>query len=308
MFLKKISSFFVIFAFVLLGCFLMNKVIVDKLFEKESKLPVKTKWLAIGDSHIVNALNPEDYPWLVNRAHSGERLLYNLEKVKYYVENNPQIELVILGYWHNTMMYDKDWVLYGKDAPYRYESYLPLLLLNDTDVSYLDVSENRKLFWENYWGFKIGYPSPAVKLAVKNFFTFNEALEMRGGFKKAGTKYIKKKSIHKKDTTNFVVDSLALKNLKDVVSYLSDKKIKLVLLNTPVTDEFLSPLKELNVDLMHNTALSYVGHKNIWYLDYTNHEVADELFKDSHHLNTDGANYFTPILVDSIQTLIKNKN
>ena len=307
MFLKRLSNFSVILMIVLFGCLLLNKGIVDKLFTKESKLPIEAKWIAVGDSHITNSVNPEDYPWLVNRAHSGERLLYNFEKIKYYVENNPQIELVILGYWFSTMVYNEDWVFYGKDAQYRYESYLPLQLLNNTDVSYLNVPENRKLFWENYLGFKVGYPSPAVKLIVKNFFTFNQSLEMRGGFRNARMRYSKKTVTHKKDTANIVIDSLALKNLKDIVSYLKRKKVKLVLLNTPVTKEFLSPLNKGNIDLMNNIALSYVDHKNVWYLDFTNYKVLDEHFNDLHHLNIDGANYFTPILIDTIQKLTAKK-
>ncbi|MDA9317156.1 hypothetical protein N9Q58_04495, partial [Polaribacter sp.] len=248
-------------------------------------------------------------PWLINRAHSGERLLYNFEKIKFYVENNPQIELILLGYWYNTLLYDKDWVLNGKDVQYRYESYLPLQLLNGTEVDYLNVPENKKLFWENYLGYKIGYPSPAVKLAVKNYFTFNNALEMKGGFgfRKERMVYTKKESVYEKDTSSIRVDSLALKNLKDIVSYLKEKKVKLVLLNTPLLKEFFAPLKTSNVDLMDSIAMSYVDQKNVWYLNFSSYKLANKYFGNIDHLNLDGANFLTPILIDTIKSVTTNK-
>ena len=214
MFLKKLIPFLSVLAIILVGCLFFNKTIVNKLFKKEAILPKETKWLAIGDSHITNAINPEKYTWLENRAHSGERLPYNFEKIKFYVENNPQVELIILSYWFNTVNYDLDWILHGKDAKYRYESYLPLMLYNKTNVDYLNVQENKVLFRENYLGFKYGYPSPATKLAVKNFLTFNDNLEMKGGFLKARLKYKAKKTNLKKDTTTLYVDKIAINKLK----------------------------------------------------------------------------------------------
>jgi hypothetical protein len=308
MFLKKISNFLIMLMIALLACLLLNKFIVDKLLSDESKLPDHTKWIAFGDSHIANSINPEEFPWLVNRAHSGERLLYNFEKIQYYIENNPQIELVILGYWVNTMQYDEDWLLYGKDAQYRYESYLPLQLFNGTDVSYLDVPENSTLYWENYWGYKIGYPSPAVKIAVKNFLTCNNNLEMKGGFLKGTQTYSEKAVTHNKDTTTIAVDSLALKNLNDVVTYLKEKNVKLVFLNTPATKEFFRPINDSHINVFNKIVSSYVDNKNVWYLNFSNYKLHNKYFNDLHHLNFNGANYFTPILIDSILNITTIKN
>lgn len=286
-----------------MGCLILNKVIVDKLYKRESILPNQIKWLAIGDSHIVNSINPENYSWLDNRAHSGERLLYNFEKIKFYIENNPQIELIILGYWHQTMLYNMDWVHHGKDVKYRYESYLPLMLFNNTVVDYLNVAENKNLFLENYWGYKVGYPSSSVKLMVKNYFSFNENLEMKGGFLKAKRKYIPNKIPKKSDSTKLVIDKLALDNFKEIVSYLKIKKVKLVLYNSPLRKEFIESFNNQNIKLIDKIALSQTDSLNVWYINHSKYDIPDEYFNDLDHLNINGANYITPILIDSIINL-----
>lgn len=302
-FLNRLKFFLFFITALLLVCLFLNKHIVDKLFELEAKLPVNAKWLAIGDSHITNAINPEEYPELQNRAHSGERLLYNFEKIKLYINHNPQVELVILGYWYNSLLYDMDWVLYGKDTKYRYESYIPLMLFNQTDVNYFNVPINRNLFLENYWGYKLGYPSPTVRLMVKNYLTFNRNLEMKGGYLKAKKKYRRSEITQEKDTSRIQIDTLALNNLRDIVNYLQSKNVKLILYNTPVRAEFFAPLNEYNVYLTDSIAESFTNDSTIWYINHSNYDIPDDFFNDRHHLNQWGANYMTPILIDSIRHL-----
>lgn len=305
MFFKKITTFLFILVIVLIGCLLMNKIILDQLFKKESQLSSDIKWIAIGDSHITNSINPVNYPWLENRAHSGEKLLYNFEKIKLYVDNNPQIELVILGYWFGSLSYNMDWVLHGKDVKYRYETYLPLMLYNNTAVDYLNVPENQSLFLENYWGYKIGYPSPSVKLLVKNYFTFNQNLEMKGGFLEAKLKYEGKELEVDKEEKSSKMDSLSIINLNQIVNYLKKRNIKLVIYNTPIHNDLLKKLSKHEIEKTDSIAMSHVDNKNVWYINHTKFNVKNDFFNDVHHLNSDGANYITPILIDSILKLTK---
>jgi len=305
-FIKKITFFILLLLVVLTGTLLINKLILNYLYDKEAKLPKETKWLAIGDSHITNAINPEKYNWIQNRAHSGERLLYNFEKIKFYIDNNPNVELVILGYWNSTLSYDMDWVRFGKDAKYRYESYLPLMFYNNSDTQYLNVPKNKSLYYENYLGYKFGYPSPSTRLTVKNFLTFNQDLEMRGGFLNRKNKYSREvENLNiKKDSIKMVIDSLPLKNLEDIIKYLKDRNVKLVFYNTPNTEEFFAPFNDYNIRLSDSIISSYVDNKSVWYINHSKFYLPDSLFNDKHHLNTFGANYMTPILVDSINKLV----
>lgn len=305
-FISNTSLFISLMIFVLLASFFLNKLILNYLYEKEAKLPNATKWLAVGDSHITNSINPENYKWIQNRAHSGEKLLYNYEKIKYYVENNPNIEVVIIGYWFGSLSYDLNWVHNGKDAKYRYESYLPLMFYNNTNTEYLNIHKNRTLYCENYLGFKFGYPSPSTRLAVKNFFTFNNNLEMRGGFLKAKLKYKNKNIKIEKDTTRWNIDALPLKNLKNIIYYLKSKNIKVVFYNTPNTDEFYLPLNEYNIKLSDSVIRSYVDQKSVFYVDYSRLKLPDSLYNDKHHLNFIGANFMTPKLIDTINVILKN--
>lgn len=309
MFSKKIRNFSIILAVVLIACFGLSKIILDNLFQKEAQLSKDTKWIAIGDSHITNAINPANYPWLVNRAHSGEKLLYNFEKIKLYIDNNPQVELVILGYWFGSLSYNMDWVLHGKDAKYRYETYLPLMIYNNTDVNYLNVPENKSMFLENYWGYKIGYPSPSVKLLIKNYFTFNQNLELKGGFLKARLKY-NGKQLEKaeKEQKSTKMDSLSSVNLKQIVNYLKKKNVKLVLYNTPIHNDLLKKLTKAEVKKTDSIAMSFVDNKKVWYINHTKLITKNDFFNDVHHLNLDGANYITPLLMDTISKITKKNN
>lgn len=294
----------------LLTCFVVNKVILSHLIEKESKLPLEAKWIAIGDSHLTNAINPKNYPWIVNRAHSGERLHYNFEKIKYYVENNPQIELVILSFWNASLEYDMDWIIHGNDAVYRYESYMPLMMYNDTDITYLNVPDNKKLFFENYMGYKYGYPSPFVKTMVKNYFTSNHELAFSGGFLKAKGLYKRKeakKALNDK-SQEIKFDSLALRDIGNIVHYLGKKDVKLVLLNTPVTDEFLAPWNSQKLVKIDSIARSYENKQTVWYINHSKKEFIDGYFNDLHHLNYRGANIYTPIVVDTIFSVLQKSN
>ena len=307
MFVRKITTFLVLLFLVLLGSLFVNKVVLGHLYKTESSLPDEAIWLAIGDSHIANSINPQNYPWLVNRAHSGERLLYNFEKIKFYLENNPQVDLVILGYWYNTMDYNLDWVLHGKDMRYRYESYMPLMLYNNSDVDYLNVRENKKLFLENYWGYKIGYTSPAVKIMVKNYFTLNQNLEMKGGFVAKRNRYEATHTHPKQDTSVLLLDSLAVVNLREVVRFLDEKKVKLVLYNPPMHSSYLRAYNYRKIEMIDSIALSYVNDSNVWYINHAEYHIPNEYFSDQHHLNLDGANYITPILVDAIIELTEER-
>lgn len=301
---KKFGTFVLLTSVVLVCCFAISKAILNKLYEQEAVLPKEVTWLALGDSHITNSINPNNYEYLANRSHSGERLLYNFEKLKFYVERNPQLEVVILGYWYNSPFYDIDWVLNAKDAVYRYESYLPLMLINNSEIDYLNVPEKEWLFKENYYGFKYGVPAPATRLAVKNYLTLNRELEMKGGFRKARTVYTPDTTTVAKDTTKMELPPLAVSHLESIVKYLKEKKIKLVLYNTPATAEFFRPLSNRNIALTDSLAHSHLDNENVWYIDYSRYQLEDKYFNDRHHLNYDGANLMTPILLDSIKSLV----
>ena len=306
LFINRVFKFLILLVLVIAATFFLNKRIVDSLLEMESVLPNNTKWLAIGDSHITNSINPNDYPWIQNRAHSGERLYYNYEKLKFYINKNPQIDLVIIGYWFGSLSYDMDWLLYGKDSKYRYESYLPIMIINNTDINFLNVPKNRKLFYENYFGYKYGYPSPSVRLMVKNYFTFNKNLEMRGGFLYRNNIYKPNlnKRLPEKIPSQFSIDSLPLKNLRDIVSFLKEKGVKIIFYNTPVTNDFFTPKNHYAAMQADSLISTFVDEKSVWYINHSRLSLPNRFFNDKHHLNTNGANYITPILVDSITKLI----
>ena len=292
---------------VILLSFVFNKIIMEKLFRSQSVLPDGVEWLAIGDSHITNAINPEGYNFLANRAHSGERLYYNMEKLKYYL-NDPRnnVNVVILGLWSNSLNYDKDWLLYAKDARFRYESYLPLIIYNKSDYSLFYTHENQDLLNETLWGSKYGYISPFVKTTVKNYLTGDFKLKFIGGFLKATNEY-DSLILRKATEQSFAVkDSIAIENLEEIIYLCKSRNISLFLYHTPCTKQFHELWREEELVKFDSIVDIYADKKSVWYLDFSRKKLPDSYFNDIHHLNKKGADYMTPILVDTIKTLLNN--
>ena len=67
--------------------------IIDSQFYKAEK---KIKVLAMGDSHVATGFDPRVFKNAFNFSLYGENYIYNYYKLKYILQRNPQIRVIIL--------------------------------------------------------------------------------------------------------------------------------------------------------------------------------------------------------------------
>ena len=90
---------------------------IDKEFQQYEK---KIEVLAMGDSHPATGFDPRVFKNAFNFALYGEKYIYNYYKLKYILERNPQIKVIILpidlhsfSTWQfNRFLHDFYWVKY----------------------------------------------------------------------------------------------------------------------------------------------------------------------------------------------------
>jgi hypothetical protein len=287
-----LKFFYLIFPILLL--FVFSEIFVNLYLQNSSfyKISNTSNILILGNSHSECALNDSIIIHCNNFSQSGECYFYTFYKLKKILESNPKIDTVVLEYTNNAFWaIMNDWV-YGEEyMGNKYPKYSHLI----------SVEDKAFLLTKNYRSYLIVFKEALIlkyQILLKNNIYGPKEFQW-GGYiflvrdKVAQVEMEQRKYELKtgKTNTNFEKTSeINILYLKKIVEYCKTKKIKLILIRSP-----LHPLYEKKFEL-ELTNLLKTDLKDVEFWDYGNYILDDSEFGDLEHLNYKGARRYSKII------------
>lgn len=290
-------------------------ILLEQRIEDINTLRSSTKILLFGDSHMHRSVNDIDHESLENRAYHSENFYINLHKLKGVIEceNNDRVKAVCLSYNFFSLRSSRD-SMFVKDSRdnwiddykpiYRSAKNLPYLynlITDNNDISILlrsYLSTNIELIQrvltsapKDILPCYKGYFAPSEECNTNDVNLLDAAILRHYG-----------------ELERFDIDKYISQNqidiLKVTITYLIERDTQLFLVNAPQHEKYNNAvpyeLKEFNTQLAQQLHEEY----GAIYLDYHDMNLPDSCFLDFDHLNTRGANIFTPILLADIESYL----
>jgi len=109
LFLKKFTSFLVVFIFFAASLVLLTKTILLQQFN--FNIGQNKKIVILGDSHTQCAVNDSVFQEAINLSESADTYFYSYIKFKRLLKENPQLEILVIGYsYHNVTKNQDNWL------------------------------------------------------------------------------------------------------------------------------------------------------------------------------------------------------
>lgn len=290
----------------------------DREVEKSHQLRPEAQILVLGDSHPECAVNDLEYSIFENRARSSEIYYLSYLKLKYILEhgeNAKNLKAICLVYnffslgqsrqnrfaentslansfllkyaplWQSLENYPRryGYPCYRSDLSIYLSSHLPKIedvkdLLLYITVSYSKFQEYRGSFLSEH---KAHLDEEKIKLEIENL----------------QTKY------KYPDGEEYQGSELEEKMLRMILDLAKQHNIPVALINTPehpiLVENTPQSAKDYHFKVFEDLQRDY----DVYYLNYHEMELEDRYFYDFGHLNVDGANVFTPILLKDLRKL-----
>ncbi len=266
------------------------------------KMDAKIKQVIFGHSHVEFGYNDSLIENFKNLGESGESYFYTLPKIKEIVRANPQLERVFLEFTNNHLSNSIErWILEKKYLGYYYAIYFPYVKRDD----HLYIVKNEPL---NYFR---NLPIVCKDLLKKSRTSCNFTIEF-GGYKSVqGTlsEYNKKRGNHENE--NFIeiqngVSELQMYYLKEIITFLDESNIELILVRTPLHKTYQGYVNETDFNSILKTELA-----NVKFLDLSKFPLSDDEFRDPEHVNVNGAKklsfWFNNFLKKEIKVVFKKE-
>ena len=265
-----------------------------------------TTTVIAGDSHAEASINPDLFPHSVSIAKSAENYFYTYYKLKHFIEKNPEISTVILGYsWHNFPQKYQESFLFG-DSKSTISLYFPLLdeqgkhLIKSLDSSYL-------IPWaQNTYGvpFQI-YKERLVIKELSGLPISRSDISYFGGYRSIKTSNIDEKNIKIKLEKYYSglsqTDSAFSKHITEyfdkIMELCSQHNLKVVLVNTPVHQLYHGGIPSIADNYIQSLLVKTKSkYANFTYIDDSDFPLPKDCYYDGDHLNSKGAEKYTEYL------------
>lgn len=257
------------------------------------KVAPKVTTLYAGDSHIEQCINDKLMARSLSIAQTAEALYFSYFKIEKLLENNPSIDTLFLGFSYHSLSDYYDGFVFGEDSPHLAARYFFILPNSEKAKFLLHNSDNLALFLKNILrdgkdkaflgGFENGFPNTAAS---------QKSMDKRIAFQ-----YFKNGKLNG-------FSELNLASLDKIAQLCREKKVELVLLNTPLHPYYKSkvPAEYLQKyeSVIHDRQLKVVAFEGL--------ELADSCFiPDGDHVSERGAILATKYMEDFGKTMDNKK-
>lgn len=266
------------------------------------KIKKTTKYVLLGHSHAKCAYNDSIIDNLENFSQSGESYFYTLPKIKEIIRCNPQVKTIFLEFTNNQLTKKvEEWIAGKKYLGYYYATYFPYIESN----SHLFVLKSQPFVYAR------NLPIVCKDLLKKSISKHQYPYEF-GGFKALKgnlDSYKTDKTQHRNE--DFVdiqrgISKIQLHYLQEIIAFLKDKKIELILIRSPQHKSYQGFANEKDFDNVVKNELAHVK-----FIDLVNFPLSDNDFRDQEHINGQGAEklskWFNLFLKEDITLLFKNQ-
>jgi len=306
---------FVFIGGILLGpiCFLFQHLYRQTLDAPAFYLGKDVTTLVVGDSHTQGAIDPA---WLIhseNISKSAENYFFTYYKLKHFLNKNSQINLVIMGFsWHNFAKKYEESFLFGKDNNVT-SVYYPLL--DQQGKSILWSWENTYLY--PYGQYTLGLPLKIYdqRLLQRKLFSLKlnrDDFEFFGGYEKLTSSNtnnilienkLNKYFYHPTSSSGSDISAYMTQYLEKILNLCEERKIKIILINTPVYDVYRSGIPDDMVRVLDSIQIEMQSrHPNLIFIDYSKLKLDRNNYYDGDHVNQFGAEIVTKRLAETVLT------
>ncbi len=256
-----------------------------------------TTTLLLGDSHIQFSLNDSIIPHSINVAVGGESYFYSYQKLKFFTQNYPGINTVVLGFAEHNVdkIYEEQWI----------KNPVQIREWTSKYCNFYDLDAFKTMAHISFWDLCFGM----IRIPFYSFkFIYSyikdpsfRALRM-GGYKGWLNYSVLKKQLaeiqKREGITDLNFSDVNIKYLDKIIEYTRDNHIQLILLSTPIHKELYKYDKTIHLKFkdFYNKRYSQVTFWN-----YTTFEMQDDCFKDLVHLRIKGANLFSQTIKHELQ-------
>jgi hypothetical protein len=291
--MKRLSTKIVLFGLLVFFVYVAFSMFVRYKVNEQIKIALnpRVRYLVIGNSHPECALNDSLAPMMSNWGRSGEALYYSAIKAKKIIDENPQLKAICIELSVNQLdAHMHEWVYDAEHMERAFKSYGFLI----------SVREQQELFWTNPIEFckasVLSDKKCVSSLMVKNDLS-PKSLEW-GGFQKhkiSNVDSLLKLNTPCQGTLNLQPLVENIKAVEDLVQFAKMKGVEVVLIRCPV-HSLAGRCWEQSFDSIRKEKFG-----TLRFFDFQEWQGEQEEYLDLEHLNTKGANKFTPYF-DSVIT------
>ncbi|MDL2223454.1 hypothetical protein LJB98_05085 [Bacteroidales bacterium OttesenSCG-928-M11] len=295
----SLFSFVIIAVFSAINLYCINTKIVNI---ENFKLDKDVKTLLIGDSHVGLSLSPNYIPNSSNQYIDGEHYLFTYFRLVNFIEANPQIETVVLGFSYKNIAVDSDGSLFTSHKKNSsFSKYFMLLGEEECQLLY----SNDLIYFRNYLGWKWGVPTKDnMPLILKTNKT---------NFDKSILPFIGHWSENKKndELQNFKgalwhfkeevrLSDISVEYLYKMIDLCKSNDIDLILYTSPLHPIYYDLIPSFYKESFFSLRSSIVDEYNLRFIDYSNEKMSNSYYFDGNHLSGAGAKYISVKVAEDI--------
>lgn len=287
LFLKKVFKFCLLFALSVIIILIGSSFLVNK--QMNFKLAPNIETLILGDSHTQCAIDDKILLNAMNMSESADTYFYSYVKLKKITAQNPQIKKLILGYGNHNVSINQDrWMQNESITGFKLPLHFFMFEIEDIKNYFVwnpfQIPKNalQIIKTNGIQGVKTVLKKPLNQFGIGGFL----ALEKPS----ANNETSDNKNIIYTKTEFSKIDLL---NLKKIYAFCEEKKIKIILINTPSLKE-ITPMEQA-----FEKYLVIYKNENVQngiILDHSKMFQEKIYFADNSHLNKNGAIQYTNYL------------
>lgn len=287
--IKKATFFLVVPLFIICIIAIVHKIKISSI-----KIEKSVNTLILGDSHTQTGIDDSVLKNALNISQPSEHFLYSYNVLRLLIDNNPQINKVILGVSFHSFCRSYDQYIQDDDkTKFMYPRYYSIL---DID----SVKDLGKIPVKQFKGILNRVFEDIVHSSTIHDYSFI------GGFYKSDRSNLSQQTISSAIQRHYYTESGSIQKhstiqvdyLKKIIQLCKTKKIKLILVNTPINKNYLRMIPKEIVQDYHFTMGQF--DKEVVFLDYHSIDFTDDCYGDGDHLNSIGAQKFTLIMNEII--------
>ena len=300
LFLNKILFFFILTVFLFVFyeyslSFIPNSYNVKKKLIEEKKDSIKM--IIVGTSRAFSGIIPSKMPYYsINIANNSQSIYYDIELLEKYIKKLPNINSIVFDINFFSFEYNLD----NGPEEWRALYYNNIFNINpqSKNLSFID-----NLFIKMYNPKDIIYHLSSIP--IYNRYYKNKGVALNIGKSLINKENTKKRYKHLLNNYMSKKEKIKIiKKLENFLKSLKNSKIKIFFVQIPVSSEMYSnidkKLLEENNNIINDFSKIYTNIKSINILN--DNRFFDFDFRDSDHLNLNGAIKFSEILSNEINS------
>ena len=277
---------------------------LDHLFHLDEEVET----LIIGDSHLMTALDPDVIKKSINICATNENYIFTYLKLKHFLESNPQINTVVMGFsYHNiSKMYGEMYLYHDATEKEIYRRYF--ILLDESAKS--EIKSFRKNFIISYLKYDLGFPIQIYsdKFVFKWLLRRNPILsdfQFVGGYYNSDVVNVNIRDVKERVKRYYYDDNMVypgktmldIEYLHRILNICEIRGIRIILYNSPVLAVYRNLIPTRNIEdfeTVKNEILTKYKHAE--YINHSDFELEERYFGDGDHVNSKGAKIVSKVI------------